>query len=156
MADQATVNGGAQARTGAPFGEGVLSSLAGFGGDVTNLVELQARLAALDLRDATQRATMPAGLVAGGLMLLLGSIPVALLGIAELLVVGFRMQRAWALILTAGVAIAIGVLSALIGLPRLKSSFESLRRSREEFVRNVAWVKTILAQSGRYTPRPRV
>lgn len=155
MADQTALNGGPRGRVANPLVDGVLSNLAGFGTDLATLAELQAKLALLDVKEASQRASIPVSIAAGAFALGLGSLPVALLGVAELLIMVFKMQRAWALLLTAAVVLGAAALAASIAVPRLRASFETLRRSREELTRNLAWVKTILAQSGRYTPNRR-
>jgi hypothetical protein len=158
MADQAAVSqngGGARVRIHSPLVEGVLGNLADFGSDIATLAELQAKLAALDLKESAGKAAVPAGLLASAGVLALGSLPVGLLGIAELLVTYAGLGRGWAYLATALAVTVIAVALALVGLPRIKTSFESFRRSREELTRNVAWIKTVLAQSGRYTPQRR-
>ena len=154
MADQAAVNvnGGARARINSPLVEGVLGNLADFGSDAATLAELQAKLAVLDLKEAAGKAALPAGLVVMAGALALGSLPVLLLGIAELLVTYTGLGRGWAYLVTAVAVTILAAVLAVLGVPRLRTSFASFRRSSEEFTRNVAWIKTVLAQSGRYTP----
>jgi Putative Actinobacterial Holin-X, holin superfamily III len=65
------------------------------------------------------------------------------------------MERHWALLLTAGVAIVLAVVVGVLAVPRLRKSFESFQRSREELARNVAWIKTVLTYSGRSAPSQR-
>jgi hypothetical protein len=154
MADQTAmnVNGGASVRVHSPLVEGVLGNLADFGSDVATLAELQAKLAVLDLKESAGKAMVPVSLVATAGALALGSLPVGLLGVAELLVTYAALGRGWAYLITSvTVTIVAGILAA-VGVPRLQASFASFRRSREELTRNVAWIKTVLAQSGRYTP----
>src|SRR5207248_7609 len=84
MADQATVRGGDTRTNGAPP-EGVVGSIAEFGNDIATLIELQAKLAAIDLKESAERATLPLALTLAGLVVLVASVPVALVGVADLL-----------------------------------------------------------------------
>ena len=78
-------NGGDGVPINAPA-TAVVSNLAEFGNDFATRAELQAKLAAIDLKESAGRAAVPAGLLAGALVLLLGSVPVLLAGVAELIV----------------------------------------------------------------------
>ncbi|MBX6311436.1 MAG: phage holin family protein [Isosphaeraceae bacterium] len=149
MAYQASVNGGARVPIHAPIAGGIIDNLAEFGNDIITLAELQARLAIIDLKESTARATWPAvGLVSAG-ALALGSIPVLLFGVAELLAWGLKIHLGWALLLTALVVLALAGLAGFVCGRLLSGSFESFRRSREELRRNAAWIKTVLLYSGR-------
>ncbi|MHC5539720.1 phage holin family protein, partial [Singulisphaera rosea] len=59
-------------------------------------------------------------------------------------------------LLLTGVAVllASGV-AAVFATLRFTRSFESFRRSREEFTRNLSWIRTVLVYSGRAAPRRR-
>ena len=103
MADQATMtgNGPATARSGIAVGGdpgrsparggngagpiAVVSNLAEFGEDLLNLAELQARLAAIELKENIEATKYGAVALLAGSMLALGTLPVLLTGIAELL-----------------------------------------------------------------------
>src|SRR5690349_2849390 len=111
MAHQAALNGGSRVRINSPFVEGVLGNLAEFGGDIATLAELQAQLAARDLKESASRAALPAVGVAVAAALALGCVPILLFGVAELLVLA-GMKLAWALIVTGAVALT---LAGLIG-----------------------------------------
>lgn len=134
----------------------VVGSVAGFGNDVAGLIELQAKLAALDLREAVQQGRLPLVFVTVGLLLLLASLPVLLLGLAYLLATALAIHLGWAMLLTAGVALAIAVSVVITAGSRLGRSLGTFRRSREELVRNLSWVRTVLLLSGRPAPRRRL
>jgi hypothetical protein len=154
MADQATLNTGNG--RGVPINapaEALVGGVADFGNDLATLGELQAKLIAIDLKEAAGRATMPLIVAAGGAALALGALPVVLLGVAELLVSYTTLARGWAYLLVGGLAIVLAGVAAMVVLPRLKASLESFRRSREELTRNIAWVRTVLVQRGRVRPR---
>jgi hypothetical protein len=152
MANQASVN-----LDGSPVNqpEGVVGNITEFGNDVMTLVELQAQLAALDFKAAMARATIPLVLIVVGTSLLLASLPVALLGFAWLVASALSIDEGWAALLTAAVTAVVMAIVAAVALRRLLGSLESFRSSREELVRNIAWIRTVLVHSGRSIPRGR-
>jgi hypothetical protein len=81
-----------------------------------------------------------------GLCLLFGCIPVIWLAVAESLV----EYAGWSRTASLAVACLIALLSAgtfaLIAWQRLKSVLNAFDRSREEFNRNLAWIKSSLRQ----------
>jgi hypothetical protein len=157
MADQATVNGngGAKVKVNSPLVEGVLGNMAEFSTDLISLAELQARLAAADLKESTGRAVVPAGLLVGGTLLALVSLPVLLFGVGYLLAEYTSLSVGWSILLTAVAALLLGAVLAILGLRGLGGSFTSFQRSKEELTRNLAWVKTVLVHSGRPPQRNR-
>ena len=79
MVDRASVNGRGTARVpGSPSAE--YEGVAEFVDDLTSLAELQARLAAIDFRDAARKSAVPIVLTVVGLTVVVASVPVALLG----------------------------------------------------------------------------
>jgi len=152
MVDQATVsaNIGSKVPRNAPLMSGVFGNLAELSGDIASLAELQAQLTILDLKAGAARATVPALLLGLGALLTLAAAPVALIGASELLADALALaHRGWAYLIVAGIAAVLTAILVAIGLPRLIRSFESLAHSKEELSRNVAWIKTVLAYSGR-------
>jgi len=133
----------------------VVGSIADLGNDVATLAELQLKLASLDFNEAKGRALIPLSLVVVGLVALLSSVPVALGGLALLVAQLLSISLGWAFLLVAGVTMLLaGVIVALAGR-RLGASLESFRRSRDELVRNISWVRTVLVLSGRPVPKRR-
>jgi type IV secretory pathway VirB3-like protein len=156
MADQTSVRsaGAADLRDGHHAnGVGVVGSIADFWTDMTTLVELQTKLTELDLKDSSQRALVPLGMVVAGLAVALGCVPVALLGIAAILASGLGMSPGLAMLLTAAVAIILAGLLLFVSARLLVRSLEPFRRSREELVRNLAWVRSVLIYRGRSYPK---
>ena len=144
MAHQAAVNGGLRFRSRS---EGVFSSLGELGGDVATLAELQAKLTLIDAKEAGERATRPTIVLTVSAAVLLASLPVLLIGLAFAMAAALGISQGIALLITGAVVAAIAGAIAFISLRELTHSFESFRRSREEFVRNVNWIRTVLAQS---------
>jgi uncharacterized membrane protein YqjE len=127
----------------------MVSNVAGVGEDLVNLAELQARLAAIELKHNIQAVRLGGAVILAGLVLALAGLPIALAGIAELLVSYLEMSRGWALIAVAVAAFVIAGTAIAIALARLRSADIGFPMSREEFARNLNWVRTVLLYSGR-------
>ena len=155
MADQASVNGRGTARV--PGSRSVeLDGVAEFVDDLTSLAELQAELAAADFRDAARKSAVPIVLTLVGLVMIVASVPVALLGAGWLLSSALKIHQGWAMLLTAGAATALGGVAAGLGGRRLSHSFDSFRRSRKQLMLNLAWIRTVLVTSARPHARRRL
>jgi len=152
MAAQASVRGGEGVQTNGPP-EGVIEGIAELGNDILTLAELQAKLAAIDFKESLEHAVFPLVLTLGGLILALASLPVVLIGVAQLIAWAFSIHLGWALLLVGLVALAGGSAVAWIAGLRFSRSFASFQRSREELVRNLSWIRTVLVHSGRPVPR---
>jgi predicted phage tail protein len=155
MVDQASVNGHATGRLpGTQSAE--VDGVAEFVDDLASLAELQARLAAADLRDAARKSAVPIVLTVVGVAVMAASLPVALVGLGWLLASALKIHQGWAMLMTAGAATALGGLAAGLSGRRLRHSFDSFRRSRKQFTLNLAWVRTVLVTSARPHARRRV
>ena len=131
MVDQTSVNGrGTAGVPGSSTAE--FDGVAEFVDDLASLAELQAKLAALDFRDSARKSAVPVVLTMVGLAVIVASLPVALLGTAWLLATALKIHQGWAMLLTAGVAIALGGSVAVLAGRRLSHSFESFRRSHKQ------------------------
>ena len=165
MVDQASVRigQGLHAEGNRPLGPngtgqangGVVGSITEFGNDIFNLCELQAKLAALDAKEAASLATPPLVAVAVGLVLAVSAVPVALLGAADLLARTFQIAPGWAMLATASIALAVGGAVLWIFSKKLTASLTTFRRSQEEFTRNLSWIRTVVLYSGRTFSRPK-
>ena len=124
----------------AEFGE----NLSGFAHDVTSLVELQVRLLAVDLRDAKRRSGPAVGLVLGGVVLLLGCVPVLLFAAAHLLIefAGWPASGAYAAAALTGLVLGGGL--GYFGWKRLMAAAGTLARSRDELTETLQWLKRAL------------
>ena len=154
MVDQTSVNG--RVAAGVPGSSSVgFDGVAEFVDDMASLAELQAKLAAVDFREAARKSAIPIALTVAGLAVIVASVPVALLGAAWLLASVLKVPQGWAMLLTAGLAIALaGLVVGLAGM-RLRHSFDSFRRSRKQLWLNLAWVRTVLVTSASARLRPR-
>lgn len=136
MASQAAGNGRIDETAAAVGG-----NVANLASDLVSLAELQAKLAALDLREAGAQAMVPAGVLTGGMCLLLGTIPVLLLGISGAVANTGVVSPAGAMLLVSLVALAMAGGGIWYGYNNFKSSLIVLNRSREEFEANLRWIK---------------
>ncbi len=124
----------------------VAGSVSGLTHDVIELSELQAKLFMLDVKKTSQRTRTCLILAVIGICVLLGSIPVALLALAELLIEQLAWSRAAALGVATLVGLALSAIFAGAAYSILRSGLLSLQRSREELKRNIAWVKSMLRE----------
>ena len=112
--------------------------------DAIELAELQARLLTLDLKETSESTKVSLTLGVVGCCLLLGSIPVALIAFAELLI----EQLDWSRAAGFGAATLVGILvsAGLLGTAwaRFRSGLSTMKRSHEELSRNIAWIKSSL------------
>ncbi len=126
----------------------VAASVSDLTHNVIELTELQVQLLTLDVRQSVQKARMCLILAVIGACVLLGTIPVALLALAALLV----EQLEWSMAGATSVATLVGLLLAGVVLgvawAYIKKGLVSLERSRDELRRNVAWLKSTLRTRG--------
>lgn len=131
-----------QTRNGFPaarFGRG----MAALAQDTTAIAELQAKLAALDLKDGSKSLRNAAVLAAVGGVLLLACLPVGMIGLAELLV--YAGWQRWISYLTTGaVGLVLGLLLLWFCWLAVRKAAGSFKRSREELSRNVEWFRQAL------------
>jgi hypothetical protein len=129
----------------------VAGSVSGLTHDVIELAELQTQLLMLDLKKSTQKSRTCLILAIIAVCLLLASLPVALVALAALLV----EQLEWSQSAALGVATLVGLVLAGIfagaAYSIVRSGLVSIERSRDEFNRNIAWIKSTLKERGRYS-----
>jgi hypothetical protein len=127
-----------------PDQPGVASSFAELTSNAIELAELQAQLFSLDVKQTSQSAGISVALVIGSVCMLLGTIPVVLIAIAQL----FIEKLLWSQAAGYGVAALIGILASAgigaVAYTRFSSGMATMKRSREEFNRNIAWLKSNL------------
>ncbi len=154
MVTQASVNGRGTVHSPGS-GSAEVDGVAEFIDDLASLAELQARLAAIDFREATRNSAIPIALTLLGLAVVVASLPVALLGAGWLLASALKIDQGWAMLLTAGAAAAFGGLVVGLSVRPLSHSFDSFRRSHKQLMVNLAWVRTVLVTSARPHARRR-
>jgi hypothetical protein len=131
----------------------VISNVAGFGENLLTLTELQARLATIELRQNVGSVKNAGALLLSGLVVAVASLPVVLVGIAELLVSELAFKRGYALLIVAGTALVIAAVVAGIGGALLRRKPIGFPLTSEELSRNIQWIRTVLQHSGRPAAR---
>lgn len=128
---------------------GLLGEISEVGQDLATLAALQAQLAAADLRETTSRAMF--GIVAGvvAVPLSFACFGVALLGAADFLETNYGFQPWSSKLIVALAGLIVAALLAALAASKVRSSTTTFRRSKEELDRNLAWLKTVMANSGR-------
>lgn len=134
--------------------EGVIESVGEFTANVMGLAELQAKLAAVDAKEAIGVGVVPLALIGVAGAVILGALPVILIGLGFVLAAAFSIPQGVGLLIVGGIAAAIGGVVGFLAVRAFSTSFVSFRRSREELVRNLSWIKTVIAQSSRAVNRP--
>lgn len=123
-------------------------SLTELGTDLLTLADLQMKLAQTDLAETTREAKWPAAGLVAGLVVLLSCVPIALVGLAELIVWAEWLPRFGAYLAVAGgFALLAGLLSYLCvrGIARSGQAFQ---RSQQELRRNLNWIVKVFSESG--------
>ncbi len=151
MVDQASMNN----RFTEEAPEGVVGSLTEFGNDIATLIELQTKLAMIDLKESSAKAMVPSGMAALGIVLALAALPVALLGAADLLANAMTWSPGTSRLVVALVSVAVAGVLAFLGIKGLSASLQSFQRTREELTRNIQWIRTVIVHSGRSLPKGR-
>lgn len=122
----------------------VATSFSGLAHDVIELSELQAQLLVHDVKSTTRKTRTSLILGVVGACVLLGSVPVLLIALGELIAeqTGWPRSGGLAIAAVVGIGISAGILAAARN--RLNVGLSSLQRSREELNRNIAWIKSSL------------
>ena len=79
----------------------------------------------------------------------IASATAGMFGLAAWLAADMGIPLSRSLLLVAAGGIVLSGSMAAFAIQRLRSSLASFRRSREEFERNLAWLRTVLVHSGR-------
>jgi uncharacterized membrane protein YqjE len=148
MDGETKMNGNGRLRTKIPDVAGSFSELTH---DVIELSELQAKLFVLDVKKSSQRTRTCLVLGVVAICFLLGTIPVALMALAQLLVEQLQWPQSAALGVAALAGLALAAIAAGVAWGMIKGGLVSLERSREELSRNMEWLKSTLRSRGQPT-----
>jgi hypothetical protein len=122
----------------------VATSFSGLAHDVIELSELQAQLFVHDVKNIGRKTRTSLILGVVGACVLLGSIPALLFGLAELFVEQFDWPRSAGFAVSAVIGMVVSAGFLVTARSMLSAGLSSMQRSRDEFNRNVEWVKASL------------
>jgi hypothetical protein len=126
---------------------GLARDVGEFAQDVLTLAELQAQLFVNDLQECSRRALVPGLVVICGASLGLACFPAALAALALLFIQVFETSYATGFVLAAIVGAMSSVLLCVIGWFQVRKRWAVLRRSQQELVRNLRWIKKVLERN---------
>lgn len=136
-------------RDGAPAttSHGLAWDVSAFASDVFTLTELQSQLLVADVRECNRRAWVPGLVLLCGMTLGLACFPLALLTLAFGLVQYLEKSyfTAFLIVVVAGVIASVSM--CIGGWILVRQRTAVLGRSRDELVRNLHWMKRVLARS---------
>lgn len=120
------------------------------GADLIQLGQLQLELLAVDTRDAAEEARTPTLVSCLAAGFLIGSCPLALLGLSWWLtdVTTLSLAASSLTVAVVGLLVAVGLFFA--AWRGFKTSFALLSRSRSELHSNLEWIKKILTEKQRH------
>lgn len=127
--------------------QGLAQDVGAFASDVLTLTELQSQLLAADLRECSRGALAPSLVLLGGLTLGLACFPISLVTVA-LGLVHFLDASLFTAFLIVVVVGAIGsALMCILAWRQVRQRAAVLRRSRDELVCNLRWIKRVLTRN---------
>lgn len=112
--------------------------------DISELVELQTRLTANDLKSSLVRVIAPVSLLAIAAIVLLGLIPVILLAIANALVVELQWPSYAAQFASGGLALVTTIVLVSVAIVKLKKVAAPMERSVRELGKNFETIRDLL------------
>jgi hypothetical protein len=115
--------------------------------DIVSLAELQCELLKIDCRDGLKRMLIPAVLLLFAGMVAAGTVPVALIFIAELLAQAAGLSRAAAFSIAALSGCIAAAAMGVVGWSYIRGVVRVFERSREELTRNMTWIKQALQRT---------
>jgi len=139
MVSQAPLKNGHAKSVSTPAGR-----IASLGRDCWQLIELQARLAEIDLRAFVRRAVGPSAVIVVASILSLAALGVGLAGLGQLLAEYTELSVGGALVLVASVALVLTGATIFVAAQKLRTATAPLNRSKEELIANVRSIADVL------------
>jgi hypothetical protein len=112
--------------------------------DISELVELQARLTASDVRASLKGLIVPIGLLALAAIVLLGTLPVVLLAVANAIVVELQWPSYAAQFASGSLAIILAIALVSVAVMKLKKITAPLNQSANELSKNFESIRDLL------------
>jgi len=130
--------------TAAPPGRVLRRSMGHLGSDVLTLMELQAELLQVDLRDWAKSFVKPIVAMVLALLVLVASLPVLLLSLGYFLEDATNLSLGASMLIAAGAGLATAAICVGLGVWWLKQDKPMLSRFITELRKNVRWLKHVL------------
>src|SRR5690349_19408405 len=112
--------------------------------DVLTLMELQAELFQVDIRELLQNFLRPLAAIVIAAIVLLATAPVALISVGYLLAAKTSLPLWGAMMASAGIGLALAAMAAGIGAWMIKRDRPAFHRFSGELKKNVDWLKETL------------
>ena len=115
--------------------------------DIVSLAELQFALFRIDCREGLKQMLIPVALLLFAGIVTLGTVPIALILVAEFLVQTAGLSRAAAFSIAAMIGVIVALAIGVVGWSYLRGVVRVFERSREELAINMTWIKHALKRS---------
>lgn len=150
MANQTPIDG----RNGEAPAHVFTRSASGFARDVSTLADLQLKLFSTDLQEALSRMAVPLFLIVASGVMAAAALPLILVGFAFLLVYYAEWAIAWSMLVIAAATILLAAVTGAIAYRSVQRGLKSLDRSKQELLRNINWIKSVLQHPQAVPPEP--
>ena len=127
--------------------KGVAKGMGELTHDIVSLAELQFELLRIDCREGIRRILLPVALLLFAGIMAVGTVPIALMLVAELLVQTAGLSQAAAFSIAAMSGVIVAVTIGVVWWSYLRGVVRVFKRSREELTRNMTWIKHALKRS---------
>jgi hypothetical protein len=121
-------------------------SVSRFGSDILTLMELQAELLQLDLKEWAAGFIKSMIALATGLVILLASLPVLLMSLGYYINGSTSLSLGSSMLIAAAVGVVIALCLAGLGVWLMKRDKGVLHRCSSELKHNVRWLKQVLSR----------
>ena len=112
--------------------------------DIVSLAELQFELFRIDCREGLQRMLVPVAVLLVAGIVAVGTVPIALILVAEFLAQAAGLSRAAAFSIAAMSGFVVALAIGVVGWSYLRGVVRVFERSREELTCNMTWIKHAL------------
>ena len=127
--------------------KGVAKGMGELTHDIVSLAELQFELFRVDCREGLRKIMIPVALLLFAGFVAVGTVPIALILVAEFLVQTAGLSRAAAFSIAAMSGVIVALAIGVVGWSYLRGIIRVFERSREELTQNMTWIKHALKRS---------
>jgi len=124
--------------------KGVAKGMGELAHDIVSLAELQLELFRVDCREGLRRILIPVALLLCAGIVAVGTVPIALILVAEFLAQAAGLSRAAAFSIAAMSGVIVALAIGVVGWSYLRGVVRVFERSREELASNMTWIKHAL------------